>query len=314
MAVTTDELTVELESCLGQPIVSLERRRYEYQTSFELEELDISFDSREPLRLIFKNIGPRAREHGAGSVKPGFLYEPRREIEAYESILAPLDLGTPRCYGTVSDGRRGRYWLFLEKIEGVELWQCELETWQHAARWLASLHERCRDARADHLLHYDHDAYLTWLRRAQELVDRTDLDRIAAGYDRVVDHLLALPTGFIHGEFTASNVLVQESANGLRVCPVDWEMAAVGPGLLDLAALTAGSWSDDERDSIGLTYFDAMPVEDRPTRAEFSHALECARLFVALRWLGWAPLWSPPPEQARDWLAEATASAERLGL
>jgi thiamine kinase-like enzyme len=30
---------------------------------------------------------------------------------------------------------------------------------------------------------------------------------------------------------------------GWRVCPVDWEMAAVGPGLIDLAALTAGWWT-----------------------------------------------------------------------
>lgn len=314
MPVTTEELTAELERCLGQPIARLERRSYDYQTSFALEELDVSLDGDYPLQLIFKDVGPRALARGAGSVKPRFLYEPLREIETYQAILAPLDLGTARCYGAVTDARRGRYWLFLEKVPGIELWQCELEMWQQVSGWLAGLHERCRDARADHLLRYDRDAYFVWLRRAQEFVGRPELDRIEAGYGRVVDHLLALPMGFIHGEFTASNVLVEETTTRLRVCPVDWEMAAVGPALLDLAALSAGGWNDDERDAIASSYYEALPAYARPPRPEFAYALDCARLYFALRWLGWAPNWSPPPEHAHDWLAEVSASAERLGV
>jgi aminoglycoside phosphotransferase (APT) family kinase protein len=223
-------------------------------------------------------------------------------------------VGTARCYGTVADAEQGRYWLFLEKVAGIELWQCELETWLRVAGWLAGLHERCRDARAGHLRRYDRDAYLVWLHRAQEFVGRPELERIVAGYGSAVDRLLALPVGFIHGEFTASNVLVQETSNGLRVCPIDWEMAAVGPALLDLAALTAGGWNDDERDAIASAYYEALPVHARSPRQEFSHALDCARLYVALQWLGWAPAWSPPPEHAHDWLAEVSASAERLGV
>jgi hypothetical protein len=314
MSVTTEELVAELERCLGQEIGHLERRQYDYQTSFALEELDVSLDGGHPLRLIFKDVGPRALARGAGSVKPRFLYEPLREIETYQAILAPLDLGTARCYGAVTDARRGRFWLFLEKVAGIELWQCELEIWQQVAGWLAGLHETCRDARADHLLRYDRDAYLIWLRRAQEFVGGSELDRIEAGYGPVVDRLLALSTGFIHGEFTASNVLVQERTDGLRVCPVDWEMAAVGPALLDLAALTVGSWNDKERDAIISAYYEALPAIARLPRLEFAYALDCARLFIALRWLGWAPIWSPPPEHAHDWLAEAVASAERLGV
>lgn len=314
MPVTTHELVAELERCLGQPIARLERRSYDYQTSFALEELDVWLDGGEPLRLIFKDVGPRALAGGAGSVKPRFLYEPLREIETYRTILAPLDIGTARCYGVVTDARRGRFWLFLEKVPGIELWQCELETWQRVAGWLAGLHERCRDARTDHLLRYDRDTYLVWLRRAQEFVSSPELDRIVAAYSRVVDRLLGLPKGFIHGEFTASNVLVQERTNGLRVCPVDWEMAAVGPALLDLAALTAGSWNDEERDAIASAYYEALPAHARPPRSEFAYELECARLYVALQWLGWAPAWSPPPEHAQDWLAEVSASAERLGV
>ena len=33
---------------------------------------------------------------------------------------------------------------------------------------------------------------------------------------------------FIHGEFYASNVLVNITGGKLRVCPVDWELAGWG--------------------------------------------------------------------------------------
>jgi hypothetical protein len=33
-----------------------------------------------------------------------------------------------------------------------------------------------------------------------------------------------------------------------------------------------------------------------------------------MQWLGWAAEWSPPPEHAHDWLAEALTLGERLGL
>jgi hypothetical protein len=43
-------------------------------------------------------------------------------------------------------------------------------------------------------------------------------------------------------------------------------------------------------------------------------ALDAAQLHLSLQWLGWSPDWTPPPEHARDWLADALATAERLGL
>jgi len=41
-------------------------------------------------------------------------------------------------------------------------------------------------------------------------------------------------------------------------------------------------------------------------------ALDCARLHLALRWLGWSRDWTPPREHARDWWAEAKGAAERI--
>jgi thiamine kinase-like enzyme len=90
------------------------------------------------------------------------------------------------------------------------------------------------------------------------------------------------------------------------VAPVDWEVAAVGPGLTDLAALVGG-WSDQGREAIAAAY---ASVADASLAS-----LDYARLQLALKWLGWAPpSWTPPEGQRHDWLVEALELAERLGL
>jgi thiamine kinase-like enzyme len=86
------------------------------------------------------------------------------------------------------------------------------------------------------------------------------------------------------------------------VAPVDWEMAGIGPGVLDVAALLSG-WGDEQRSAIVAGY-GVVPAE----------ALAAARLHIAMQWLGWSPGWTPPPEHARDWLAEALGAARELGI
>jgi hypothetical protein len=114
-------------------------------------------------------------------------------------------------------------------------------------------------------------------------------------------------------EFYASNVLVQ-AAEEPRVCPVDWEMAAVGPALADVAALTAGNWTPEARESVALAYLDALPAGAGPARAAFLEALDYCRLQQAVQWLGWSADWTPPREHAQDWLGEALRLAGQLGL
>jgi hypothetical protein len=47
---------------------------------------------------------------------------------------------------------------------------------------------------------------------------------------------------------------------------------------------------------------------------EFFTALDYCRLHIAIQWLGWAPNWSPPVENAHDWLNEALHLAEKIAL
>jgi hypothetical protein len=327
------ELKGELERALSERfgtarrIVSLERSASPYQSSFTLEEIRVVLDDGTELELIFKDVGPDAMSAGARRVKPGFLYEPLREIEVYRDVLEPAALGTPHFYGAVIDAEERRYWLFLEKFEGAGLWQFgELAAWQKAARWLARLHAmgpELRSSQAEHLMQYDGDYYRVWLERARSFAHTASaalsatpaskFEWLSRRYDNIVERLLDLPQTFIHGEFYASNVLVDGEAP-TRVCPIDWEIAGIGPGLIDLAALVGGKWGDDERSALAAAYRAELDdLGDRPPPlAELEEALDWCRLHLAIRWVGWAPDWSPPQEHRHDWLTEAFLLAEQL--
>jgi aminoglycoside phosphotransferase (APT) family kinase protein len=243
----------------------------------------------------------------ARAARPAFLTDADREIEVYRSLLAPLNLGTAAMYGAVVDQALGRRWLFLEKVSGLELARCgDFNVWLEVARWLATFHSSCgpQSARSvvPHLLEYDAAFYSRWLERARASAG-TGLDRIAGRYQCVIDILKEIPATFIHGEFYASNILVQPPGRDDRICPVDWEMAATGPGLHDVAALASGKWSQDERLQILQAYNSSLPPKMQLN--DIATAFECCRLHVALQWIGWGSAWSPPREHAQDWLAEA---------
>jgi hypothetical protein len=296
--------------------------------------LDVSLDDGTTLRLIFKDLGWQALTDSARDVKPDCLYNPLREIETYQTVLAPSRLGTATCYGAVVDPQVGQYWLFLERVPGLRLCHVgEFAIWQQVASHLAVLHDRCgRDvgqmepAQKAHFLRYDSDFYWVWLRRAREFVGRVgssvsedgrcDFERLARSYGRVVGVLAALPATFIHGEFYPSNVLIEETGGVVRVCPVDWELAALGPAPMDLAALTAGNWTDEQKMALALAYHKALLPGDGCLAPpdDLLVSLEYCRLHLAIQLLGWSPEWSPPPEYARNWLGEALCLADRLGL
>jgi Ser/Thr protein kinase RdoA (MazF antagonist) len=249
----------------------------------------------------------------ARAAKPQFLHDPLREIVVYRDVLSRLALGTARYYGSLVDPGRQRFLLFIEKLAGVELWQIgEIELWEEVARWLATFHEKAPVIASPHLLSYDAAFFAGWPERARAFAGGDVVSRVAARYDDVVATLRALPQTFVHGEFYASNILVARDGNAPRISPIDWEMAGVGPALVDLAALTSGRWSGGERRRLEAAYASAC---SRPlAEDDLAVGLACSRLHLALQWLGWSPAWAPPEEHRHDWLGEARAAAERLGL
>ena len=306
---TSDELREALERSTGRGIVSLTRRTSEYATSAPVEEVDAVLEGGESLALVLKETGRNALAAGALAAKPAFLADPVRERDVYERVLAAAGLGTARLYAADTQGDGG--WLLLERVdEAVELFQVgERSTWETVAGWLAQMHETLRDVRSGRLLSHGEEELRRWLDRAVASAGSRRLAGPAACYDTALEMLLAAPRGFLHGEFYASNVLVVRAPTGIRVCPVDWETAGVGPQVLDLAALVAG-WPEDDRAAIAAAYRAAAP--DAWDGADFARTLDAARLQIALQWLGWSDAWTPPREHALDWFNEALLAAAAL--
>ena len=90
----------------------------------------------------------------------------------------------------------------------------------------------------------------------------------------------------------------------------------MGPMLMDLAALTAGGWTEGQRAELANDYRAAIREESGTSWSDddFMRALDCCRLQLAVQRLGWARQWTPPATQSQDWLGEALHLADRLGL
>jgi Ser/Thr protein kinase RdoA (MazF antagonist) len=320
------ELVRALYDSLGFELVRLVRRPHAYESSFAVEELELDLIDGKRLQLIFKDIAWERQHPDAIQAKPKFLFDPTREIDTYKHMLSPLALGA-RYVGSIVDPATHRHWLFLERVCGVELHQIgDIAVWQGAARWLARLHKRFSGQVGRvpaSLLQHDSLFYGRWLGRALAFQARRPasppegleaLQRVAAGHDGIIQRLHALPLTFLHGEFHSTNILVRQTADGSEVVPVDWESAAVGPGLTDLAALVSGAWRDEDRLAIVGAYHEALPADARPSFSQLLEDLAYCRLQLAVQWLGWSEAWKPPPEKLHDWLGDVVELADQLQL
>jgi thiamine kinase-like enzyme len=327
---TTVELRAEIERTLTahsaghRRVVTIARRPSEYQTTSPMEELEVGLNGGTSLHLLLKDLSPLAVPPAGRHVKPRFVQAPVREIEIYRTLLAPTGIGAA-FYGAIADSRVGRYWLLVERMPGVELYEIgETEVWQAVARWLARMHERFRSvagaaARAAQLLRYEPSFYRVWLERALNFARgapkrRDALHHIAKRHDDVIERLADLRPTVIHGEFHPSNILVDGKLPRIRVYPIDWEMAGLGPGLVDLAALAAG-WPERQRAELAEAYRNELiSLGGAAERDRFVEGLACCRIHVALKWLGWSRSWVPPPQHTQDWLGEALGAIDELKL
>jgi hypothetical protein len=290
--IQTRELQNALEKAFGKSLLCLRRAPSVYSSSSTLEELELFFADGNRLLAMFKNLGSDGVLESSRGVRPQFLCNSQREIDVYRFLLQATDIGTARLYGYDLD----RSWLFVEKVVAPELFQVgEFETWLEVARWLARFHASALSAPGTagflvpSLMQYDANYYLRWLERAG----------LRVPYANVLKTLLQLPATLIHGDFYASNILV----GGGRICPVDWEMAAIGPGLLDVATLASGKWTREQRLAMAEAYCTAVPERLKPH--DWVHAFDCCQLQIALQWLGWSEAWVPPGSHIHDWLDEA---------
>jgi thiamine kinase-like enzyme len=336
-AVDTAELHSFVEDSIarfrGHPIrlMRLDRKPHSYQSSFAIEQLDAIFEDGTHLDLILKDISAAGMLHPAKHVRPLIAGKSNREIYVYRKILAEALLGTAVCYSAATHTGRQSNWLLLEKVDGKELYQIgDFDRWQDVARWLARMHGRLAHDTVNQcdvalLEVYDEIYWNGWIDRAlgvlihressrSDATQQVRLSWLESHCRQAASRIGRLPATIVHGEFYASNVLIQHRNDHIRICPIDWETTGIGTGLIDVAALTSGHWSEEQKQALAMAYFDALQRDQLawPEFGDFIAAVNNCRLLLAMKWIGWCAGWEPPEEHRFNWVQEAIQMAHAI--
>jgi phosphotransferase family enzyme len=276
-------------ACQSPPIVGIQRTRSDKATSYDLEVLTIQFTTGGEVKLFLKDFG------FSRLPKNDLAQQRERELCVYRDLLAQAELDTARYYGAVWDDPRQRFWLLLEFVAGTELRFCEFDHWVRAAGWLG----RMQGFFAQHTSHLKacdflarHDVAFFWSKAevalhavsqfSITLADR--LARILNRYDRLVAVMAGQAPTLVHGSYRPQNILVDPSAEPIRICPTDWELAALGAPLYDLAFL-----SDGFRPPRLEMLWDAYREQAKlygvsvPDNEELRHVVDCFRLHKIIK-------------------------------
>ena len=269
---------------VARVVDTVHRQPNVYQSTFPSEIATCLFDDGVERRLFIKGYVPGIHD-GSGYWRGG-PYEAR----VYDDVLARLGSGTPHLFGSWSDPTTGHTFLALEHVAGLRLDRSPPEQLVDAARWLAALHRDGLPIAATHpsIRRYDATFFRGWSARARASLrdlrpDARWMDALVQRFDdELVPRLLTSAPAFIHGELYPENVII----DGGRICVVDWQSAAIGPGVIDLASLTEGQWPPRLAREAVEAYVRARAFEDDQ---DIDAALEAARLYWAMRWLGGEP-------------------------
>jgi aminoglycoside phosphotransferase (APT) family kinase protein len=234
------------DGCVGAPVIAgVDRTRSKYSSSYETEILTVRLAGGTDLQLFLKDFGARRY------AKDQMTQRRWRELRVYQDLLADSDLGTARYYGAAWDESRRRYWLLLEFVSGVQVRYCEFDQWVRAAGWLGrmqahfaeridSLHER------DFLIRHDAEFFSSTAALAARAVSLISprlherLQAVVSRYDELVAVMVDEPPTLVHGGYHPQNILVTGSAEWPRLCPTDWEEAALGSQFYDFAYFSDG--------------------------------------------------------------------------
>ncbi len=112
------------------------------------------------------------------------------------------------------------------------------------------------------------------------------LTKIVDGYEQVIKVLETQPLSLVHGGYIPWHILVDIKHRPARVCAVDWESAAFGPTLYDLAYFTYGM-EPQSRDRV-LDAYRRTAIQHRvptPGKIQMQPIVDCLRLHRIFDWL-----------------------------
>ncbi|HEX7059676.1 MAG TPA: aminoglycoside phosphotransferase family protein [Solirubrobacterales bacterium] len=275
-------------------IVHLRRSPSQSATSYNAEVVSVRLSDGTEMRFFLKDYGSSRRPRPAASQRR------ERELGVYRHLIGDGEIGTARYRGAVWDDGAAVHWLLLEFVAGTELRHMELRFWIEAARWLGRAQGRFAGSRLPSevmplLERHDARFFEAKAERARRSVSPYSpalarrLEAILERYEPSIDLIAGQEQSLVHGHYDAANILVVVDATPIRICPVDWELAALGSRFFDLASLCDGfqppalhriwdAYAEGAADAGLLT----------PARDRLRHLVDCFRLVRVIAWLGGA--------------------------
>lgn len=272
-------------------VTAVERTPSRASTSYDCEIVTGRLAAGGTIRAFLKDFGRSRLPKDAQPERR------ERELGVYRTLIGDAGIGTARYYGSVWDDVRGRYWLLLELVDGTVLRSLGVEQWIAAAGWLGRMQARFTGAQflsapPGFLQRHDTAFFEARADRALESVSRLApaltgrMEAILRDYERIVAAMANQPPTLVHGAFRPANMLVDSGRKPARICPVDWELAAVGSPLYDLAFFCDG-FQPPILDRMWEAYLEeaaagGLPV---PPREELRWLIDCFRLYRVIAWL-----------------------------
>ena len=272
----------------GIGLATLVREPFRHIGSYDCEIVTATLSNGETFDVFFKDF------RFTQQPKDDRVRRRDREVFVYQELLADAGLGTAEFYGSLW-GEQGRYWLFLEFMRGEAIREPSGGRAVLAGDWLARMQDHFREQipdleRSDVLVAMD-DAFF-WDRAQRAVRDtrciapkvETRLFGLVQQYTEAVDLLSSQPRTLVHGGYIPWHILVDENSQPPRLCAIDWELAAIGPSLFDLALFT-----DDAKPSceakIIERYCETARRLELPIPDHIERTIGCIRLHRVFDWL-----------------------------
>lgn len=297
-------------------IIGVQRKRHAYIGSYDCDLVTVQLSTGDQFRLFLKDyrISQKSKD------EPEHRRE--RELRVYRDLLSQAELGPPEYYGSVWDRSAGRFWLFLEFVDGLVVQHEDVEYGILAAEWLARMqgffirHPGILSS-CDFLIRQDGEFF--WSKAELALWNVTQispsstrrLTEILDGYEQITKLLETQPVSLVHGGYIPWHILVDIKHIPARVCAIDWESAALGPTLYDLAYFAHGMESKS-RDRV-LDAYRRIAIQQgvpTPDKKQMQFIVDCLHLHRILDWLSRAL----EKHFSEDKVAKLVDQAEQLSI
>lgn len=215
-----------------------------------------------PASVIVKCPAGTAANRETGTA----IHAYEREIRFYREIAARSPIRLARCYYTAIDLAADRYILILEDLchlragdQVAGLHTAEVYTAIrtigkfHAAWWESPAFDRelswlpplTIDLAADYRRCWPEFVHLfkpTLTARQLEIGER-----VGRAFDWIQERLQRQPRTYVHGDFRADNVLLDDTGSPDSIVILDWQIGTQGMGAYDVARMVCGSMEPAER-------------------------------------------------------------------